>query len=67
MEHNNIYFYFQCNDLSKNNHDKIRTIFNNKDHYIMILRLSKLKIRHTTVRNDITIEDKYRKNKFNDS
>ena len=67
MEYNNIYFYFLCKDLSKNNHDKIRTIFNNKVHYIIILSLSKLKIRHITVRIDITIENKYKKNKFNDS
>ena len=67
MESSNIHFYLICKDLSKNNHYKIRTIFNNKDYYIIILRLPKLKIRHFTSRNFITIKDKYRKNNINDS
>ena len=32
-----------------------------------MLRPTKLKIRYITDRNDITIEDKHRKNKINDS
>lgn len=64
---NNIHFYYLGLDLSKNNQDKIGTIFNNKEHATIMLRLPKLKIRHISLRNDLTLEDKYIKNKFNES